>query len=145
MRGRLDLAVTKGCDGVDPDNMDGFTNATGFPLTQIDQVSYDRWMANSAHNRGLSVGLKNTGDLASQLVAYFDFELNEQCWEYDECDQLVPFISAGKPVFNIEYPGSLAAANTAKPDVCTQANDADMRTLLLPLDLDGSWRVSCDD
>jgi len=144
MRGRLDLAVSKGCDGVDPDNMDGFANASGFPLTQTDQIAYDRWMANAAHLRDLTVGLKNTGDLAGQLVAYFDFELNEQCWEYQECDQLAPFTDAGKPIFNIEYPGSLTQANSAKADLCSQAHGANTRTLLLPLELDGSWRVACD-
>ena len=30
---RLDAAVKKGCDAVEPDNVDGYTNAPGFPLT----------------------------------------------------------------------------------------------------------------
>src|SRR5262249_26019023 len=37
MRARLDRAVTKRCDGVEPDNVDGFANNTGFPLTAADQ------------------------------------------------------------------------------------------------------------
>ncbi|MDN3647529.1 endo alpha-1,4 polygalactosaminidase [Reinekea marina] len=28
---------------------------------------------------------------------YFDFAVNEQCFEYDECNLLKPFISREKP------------------------------------------------
>ena len=59
MQARLDLAVDKGCDGVEPDNVDGYNNKTGFPLTGNDQLTYNRWLADQAHARGLSVGLKN--------------------------------------------------------------------------------------
>ncbi|HTL13380.1 MAG TPA: endo alpha-1,4 polygalactosaminidase, partial [Bdellovibrionota bacterium] len=34
---RLDKAVSRGCDGVDPDNVNGYTNDTGFSLTATDQ------------------------------------------------------------------------------------------------------------
>ncbi len=57
---RLDLAVTKGCDGVEPDNMDGYANDSGFPLTAEDQLTFNRFIANEAHRRGLAVGLKTT-------------------------------------------------------------------------------------
>ena len=33
MSARLDLAVQKNCDGVEPDNVDAYENETGFPLT----------------------------------------------------------------------------------------------------------------
>ncbi len=33
MLARLDLAHIKGCDGVEPDNVDGYTNNSGFNLT----------------------------------------------------------------------------------------------------------------
>jgi endo-alpha-1,4-polygalactosaminidase (GH114 family) len=144
MRGRLDLAVDKHCDGVDPDNMDGWLQDSGFPLTAADQRAYNRWIANQAHLRGLTVGLKNAGDQVPELVDYFDFELNEQCHEYDECEQLAPFTAAGKPVFNIEYPGDEADAEAAAASICPAAQAADLRTLLLPYELDGSWRVACD-
>ncbi len=41
MEARLDLAVQKGCDGVDPDNVNGYTNPTGFPLSAEDQKRYN--------------------------------------------------------------------------------------------------------
>lgn len=59
---RLDLAVAKGCDGVEPDNMDGYLQGSGFPLTAADQLDFNIVIAEAAHQRGLSVGLKNDLD-----------------------------------------------------------------------------------
>ena len=42
-------------------------------------------------------------DQIPDLLPYFDWALNEQCFEYDECETLLPFIEAGKPVFHVEY------------------------------------------
>lgn len=52
---RLDVAVYKGCDGVEPDNVDGYTNNTGFILTAEDQLMYNRFLADEAHERGLLI------------------------------------------------------------------------------------------
>jgi hypothetical protein len=146
MLARLDLAKEKGCEGVEPDNVDGFANETGFPLSERDQLAFNRFLANEAHDRGLAVGLKNDGDQASDLVDYFDFELNEQCHEYDECGDLAVFPSKGKPVFNAEYTeaDTAEAAQALAVTVCPAALAANLRTLILPWDLDDSFRVSCD-
>ena len=64
---RLDLAVARGCDGVEPDNVDGYANSTGFPLTAAEQRRYNTWLAERAHERGLSVGLKNDLDQVPAL------------------------------------------------------------------------------
>jgi hypothetical protein len=103
MEERLDLAVTKGCDGVEPDNVDGFENNTGFPLTAADQAAFNTWLAGIAHDRGLSIGLKNDLTQVPDLVTYFDWALNEQCFEFEECESLLPFIDDGKAVFGVEY------------------------------------------
>ncbi|HET8903218.1 MAG TPA: endo alpha-1,4 polygalactosaminidase [Saccharospirillum sp.] len=144
MQERLDLARDKGCDGVEPDNMDGYLNDPGFNFTASDQLAYNRFIANEAHKRGLSVGLKNDLDQVEALVDYFDFSVNEQCFEYDECGLLKPFIDAGKPVLNAEYPADdwLDDANEID-QLCNQANALQFSTLILPLDLDDSSRHSC--
>ncbi len=49
MNQRLDLAVQKGCDGVEPDNVDGFANNSGFDLSATDQLAFNRRIANAAH------------------------------------------------------------------------------------------------
>ncbi len=144
MQERLDLARDKGCDGVEPDNMDGYLNDPGFNFTASDQLAYNRFIANEAHKRDLSVGLKNDLDQVEALVDYFDFSVNEQCFEYDECGLLAPFIDAGKPVLNAEYPADdwLDDANEIN-QLCNQANALQFSTLVLPLDLDDSSRHSC--
>ncbi|MET0028921.1 MAG: endo alpha-1,4 polygalactosaminidase [Candidatus Thiodiazotropha sp.] len=135
LQARLDLAVSKQCDGVDPDNVDGFTNATGFPLSYQDQITFNAWLANEAHLRGLSVGLKNDLEQIQDLVDDFDWTVNEQCFQYRECDMLLPFIRAGKAVFGIEYKGDPAV-------YCPEANRLGLDTLTKNLDLD-AWRESC--
>ena len=39
LRARIDACRAKGFDGVDPDNLNGFENDTGFPLTATDQLT----------------------------------------------------------------------------------------------------------
>ncbi len=103
MESRMDVCKAKGFDAVDPDNVDGYDNATGFPLSYSDQLAYNRFLAKAAHDRGMAIGLKNDVGQVNDLAPGFDFEVNEQCFEYKECSLLSPFIHAGKPVFNIEY------------------------------------------
>ncbi|MGB3951700.1 MAG: endo alpha-1,4 polygalactosaminidase, partial [Solirubrobacterales bacterium] len=59
MEARIDACKAKGFAAIDPDNVDGFDNDTGFPLTAADQEKFNRFLAAAAHARGLSVGLKN--------------------------------------------------------------------------------------
>ncbi|MEZ0164198.1 endo alpha-1,4 polygalactosaminidase [Kineococcus sp. LSe6-4] len=100
---RLDVCRAKGFDAVEPDNVDAYTNRSGFPLTAQDQLRFNRWIARAAHERGLAVGLKNDVGQAAELVDDFDFAVNEQCRRYEECDALQPFVAAGKAVFHVEY------------------------------------------
>jgi hypothetical protein len=135
MQARLDMCKTKGFDGVEFDNVDGYTNNTGFLLTANDQLTYNTWLALEAHLRGMSAGLKNDLDQVPQLLPYFDWALDEQCFQYAECDQLTPFISAGKAVFEVEY--TLNASQ-----FCPQANALNFNSLLKNLALDAP-RTAC--
>lgn len=103
MTARLDMARSKGCDAVDPDNVDGYIQNSGFAITGAHQITYNRFLADEAHKRGLAIGLKNDVDQVVQLEPYFDFAVNEECYKYNECRTLLPFIKAGKPVLHIEY------------------------------------------
>lgn len=141
---RLDTAVSRGCDGVDPDNMDGYSNDSGFDLTAADQLLFNAQIANAAHDRGLSVGLKNDLEQIEVLVEYFDFAVNEQCYEFDECDLLQPFLSADKAVFNIEYDDSYVDDESSRNEICAASQSSGMSTLVMPLDLDDSFRLPCD-
>lgn len=137
MESRLDLAQAKGCDGVEPDNIDGYTNDTGFPLTAADQLTYNNWLATEAHERNLSIGLKNDVDQINELVGAFDWALNEECYQYNECDVYQPFIAANKPVFGVEYIGEASS-------FCPQANASGYSWLKKNINLD-AWRYGCED
>lgn len=93
----------KGFDAVEPDNVDGYANDTGFALTAADQLAFNRFVAREAHRNGLGVGLKNDLDQIGKLVADFDFAVSEQCAEFNECALLEPFVVAGKAVLHVEY------------------------------------------
>jgi hypothetical protein len=139
VRARLDLAKQKGCDAVEPDNMNGYSTEThepsGFPLTYDDQLKYNRFVAAEAHARGMAVALKNDLFQVKDLVADFDFSVNEQCFEYDECNYLVPFIAAGKPVFQAEYGLPLTK-------FCDEANRLKFSSIRKKEKLD-AWRQAC--
>jgi hypothetical protein len=145
MAARLDYAASRGCDGVEPDNMDGYANKNGLGLTAADQLDYNRFLAAEAHRRGLGVGLKNDLDQVRALVDSFDFAVNEQCAQYRECGMLKPFSDAGKPVFNAEYQGKYRNnTNGARDTLCAASRAANIRTLVLPLKLNDAFRYSCD-
>jgi hypothetical protein len=122
------MCKDKGFDAVEPDNIDGYANVTGFPLTAADQLAYNEWIATTVHSMGMSVALKNDLDQVSDLVSHYDFALNEQCFEFGECDKLTPFITANKAVFEVEY-----TLTTAQ--FCTQANAMNFNSLKKDLDL----------
>jgi hypothetical protein len=103
LRARIDACRAKGFDGVDPDNLNGFENKTGFPLTADDQLRFNTWLANEVHARGLSIGLKNDGTQAGVLARYFDWVIVEECIEQRNCREYAPFTRAGKAIFAIEY------------------------------------------
>ncbi len=144
MAARMDLAKSKGCDGVEPDNVDGYDNSNGFGLTANDQIDYNTFLAQSAHDRGLAVGLKNDVEQVAALEPYFDFCVNEECHDYDECDVLASFISHNKPVFNAEYASKYKTTATLN-SLCTDAKNRQFQTLYLPLNLDDSFRYSCSE
>jgi hypothetical protein len=135
MRARVRMCARKHFDAIEFDNVDGYENATGFPLTGAEQLRYDVFLANAAHRRGMSVLLKNDLDQIPKLLRYFDGALNEQCFQYRECGALRRFVRAGKPVFNVEY--KLAASA-----FCPKANARNFNSLKKRLSLD-AWRVPC--
>ena len=136
MTARLDLARAKQCDAVEPDNVDGYANDSGFQVSSAEQSRYNRWLADLAHTRGLAVGLKNDTDQIPDLINNFDFAVNEQCFEYKECDKLLPFTEANKAVFGVEY--------KLKPEqFCAEAKRLRLSWLKMDLELAGG-RIGCD-
>lgn len=143
MQERIKLAKEKGCDAVDPDNVDGFQNKTGFDLTADDQLSFNRFLADTAHASGLKIGLKNDLTQITQLEPFFDFAVNEQCHAYQECDWLKPFQKSNKLIINIEYDPKLIPSAQAKSKLCEDSRSRGMQTKVLTLALDGETLMSC--
>ncbi len=154
MVNRMDMAVALGCDGVELDNVDGWIPSaqSGFSFTLDDQKQFVKVLANEAHKRDLSVALKNNVELIEELADYFDLVINEECFEYNECDGYRPMIEKGKPVFNAEYKVFDAEGTALLPvidypaeraAICAVSLEYGFQTLFLPLSLDGSFRLSC--
>jgi hypothetical protein len=129
---RLDIAVSKGCDGIEPDlddTYDGYD--TGFPLTQDDQLAFNRAVADAAHARGLSIGLKNgaspDGSFERAMAQFTDWALNEECNAFDECAGYSVFIDQNKAVFQVEY---MEPNGTRASDFCPSDNSANFDGLL---------------
>ncbi|HET7122196.1 MAG TPA: endo alpha-1,4 polygalactosaminidase [Solirubrobacterales bacterium] len=103
LRRRIALCARKGFDAVEPDNLAGWENPTGFAIGPAAQLRFNRWIAREVHRRGMAVGLKNDGAQVGELVGEFDFAIVEQCFQYEECGLYRPFVEAGKAVFEAEY------------------------------------------
>jgi hypothetical protein len=132
---RFKMCKDKGFDAVEPDNVDAFSNSSGFPLTAADQLAFNRRVADLAHRAGLGVGLKNDVEQAAALAPAFDFAVNEECARYDECDALSVFPAAGKPVFHVEYDGSTGS-------FCARTKALRFSSMKKKLELD-AWRETC--
>lgn len=132
---RLRDCANKGFDGVEPDNVDGYVNRTGFAISAADQLRFDRWVAGAAHRVGLAVGLKNDLGQTRALASDFDFAVVEQCFQFSECSRLRPFVRAAKPVFEAEY--ELPPAR-----FCAQARHLGLSAMRKRVGL-GSYRVGC--
>lgn len=133
LQARTDRVAAAGFDGIEYDIMDAFAQGrrvTGWRISAETQLAYNIALAEMAHADGLSVALKNDGLQIPELLPYFDFAVNEQCFQYDECDgggYPAPgwraFVRAGKAVFEAEY-------RLDPKDFCRTANRWDFNSIL---------------
>ena len=151
MTQRIDMAVTKGCDGIDPDNVDIYTNANGIipKLTAADGASYVNYLADYAKSKGLSVGLKNAPEIINSVISNMQWAVVEECHTEGNCASYQPFIAAGKPVFNVEYPTKSdkvqsKVLSSKLPKYCADSTNISksFSIILKKLDLD-SWIQFC--
>jgi hypothetical protein len=164
MKKRIDLAAEKGCDAIDPDNVDGFSNGNSFSLSQQDSITYVRTLANYAHSLGMSTGLKNAQDILPSVMDVVQFAVNEECaMSSGDCDPYTALTDAGKPVFHIEYASKYTikdgkaiissteasglSSDALKAKLCLKSNSqfsSTFSTTIKILSLDG-WVLYCDD
>ena len=115
MRARLDKCKSKGFHAVEIDNVDAHNYesrdengevvniGTNFKMTLDESIAYVRWLADEAHSRGLSIGLKNAEEMVPDVVDDVDWMLVEDCYYDSWCQYATGFIDANKPVFMAEY------------------------------------------
>ena len=130
MQARIKMCKDKGFDSIEPDEMVDYSNRSGFKLTYQDQLTYNRGIAAIAHSYGISIALKDDPEQAADLVDDFDWMLDEQCYQYDECALLTPFSDREKAVFDVEY-------NVPNSSFCADANARKIVAMRMPLNLDG--------
>jgi len=138
MGARMDMCKQKGFDAIEPDNMDGYTNRTGFKLTAADQLRYNRWLAQAAHERGLAIAMKNDEDQVNALVSDYDFAITEDCFDQGWCNRMSSFVQQGKAVLAAEYTDTGARLEK----FCPRARNLNFDAILKKRNL-GAWRRAC--
>jgi hypothetical protein len=126
------MCAEKGFDAVEPDIDDSYTDDTGFPLSQADEISFDTTIANYAHHLGLAIALKN-GDsfsFAQAMRPAVDFVIDEQCFQYGTCASFADYPSSGRAVFEVEY-------DLPTSRFCAPANRMGFNAMRLDVALDG--------
>ncbi|CZT15642.1 related to endo alpha-1,4 polygalactosaminidase precusor [Ramularia collo-cygni] len=150
MRRRIEEAAGKGCGGVDADNIDGYSNDSGFDLTADDAVDFVRFLAHTTHEAGMAFGLKNGGDIVERVVDVVEWCVQEECVRYGECGLYRAVIEAGKPVFHIEYVDGGGEGKSHDDgdeekfveEACKGEGTEGFSTLVKKLSLDG-WTRTC--
>jgi hypothetical protein len=139
MAHRLELCKKKGFDGVDPDNLDGYQNKTGFRLTYKEQLAYDTWVAQAAHDRGLTADQKGDNSQVKDLVKVYDFAVVEQCYAQGWCNQFAVYTGMSRLVVDVEYGLSKGRfLNKTCPDTARYDETAILKRLQLT-----AWIVTC--
>lgn len=127
---RVDLAASKGCNAIEPDNVgefshfsfsmntlsyvsrtDVYSNDNGFTpeIVPGDTVAYLHKVSAYARSKGMSVGIKNCIEILGDIFDDVDFAISEECVQYQNCTAYSNFTTAprpnteAKPVFEVEY------------------------------------------
>lgn len=91
--------------------------------------------------------MKNGAKILSQVLDLIQWNVVEQCLQYDECGDYEPVIAAGKPVFLIEYPTTderpSYVSDEKKEEICSNTGiPRGVSTVLKNMNLD-EWIVQC--
>ena len=140
MWGRLQLAKSIGCDGIEGDQNNNYGNDTTFTTSEAISLRWYREVYYQIHSRNMTAISKNGIELTSQQIteptniSYCavgskmcipDGILNEECQQYSECDSLNPATTKGIWVGQVEYRGTATT-------ICGPANTAKRMTMRKP-------------
>lgn len=153
MKARMKMCKDKGFDAIEPDEIDGWENDTGFAITYQDQLNYNKALARWAHELGMSIGQKGDIIQTRDLVNDFDWTLNEECFQYHECtnpydptlDRHFPglqlYVQQNKAVFIAEYKDF---TDTRWANICATSTNRRFNTTRFRLGLpNNAGRLPC--
>lgn len=104
-------------------------------VTAADPLGYNRFIARLAHDRAMSVGLKNDLGQIPSLLTDLDLAVSEECAQFHECHLLSAFVKAGKAVLHVEY-------KLRRERFCAETKALGFSSMRKRLPL-GPWRQPC--
>ena len=144
---RFDLAAEIGCDGIDPDKSHVAMSDPGWTMEAAEQTSWLEELADQAHQRELSIGMRNGHTLPGQVDALaddFDWMMVERCGEFQDCDLVRPFINLQRAVFAIDYQTNVDGDSQLEAVVCSRQQGAMITDGLVKDDaLSSAFRAPC--
>jgi hypothetical protein len=143
---RIAMCAQKGFDAIEPDIDDSYTDATGFSISESQNIAYLATLSDYAHSLGLAWGLKNGGDggdppsFVAGVLPHADFAVVEEPFYLQTIAYFEPaFSGAGKALFVAEYTNHTASSSTFCPQAIADATNA----ALFDVALDGMTRDPC--
>lgn len=137
LRNRFQMCKDKGFDAIEPDNLQNDENAGG-KITLQQQIDFNGWIADLAHDIGIAILQKNGPDkvllkdrTGKMMVEKFDGILNEECQQYNECAPLSEYPKRGKLALNVEYKKGLTVD-------CATSDRLQMNSIKKDLNLTGA-------
>ncbi len=140
MQKRFDMIARKGFDGIEPDNIDIYTedsdgnNGTGFHISLADAKKYADFLIEEAHKRHLSIGQKNAPELTEAYGDLFDWAILEDPFYEKYASVFKIYTEHDKAVFALSY-----LDNTTKEkflnNYCNQATVLGYTAILKDRDL----------
>jgi len=103
MQARFQKCKDMGFAAIEPDNMDVYTNNSGFAITKADTINYVLKLADIAHGMGLEIAQKNVPELTPLLVSSLDFAITESCYQDGWCNAVTGYTAQGKDILDAEY------------------------------------------
>eukprot|EP00833_Pecoramyces_ruminatium_P015374 jgi/Orpsp1_1/1189406/evm.model.d7180000071834.1 len=130
IKNRMKVAVSKNCDGIEVDNLDAYqmdeVKKWKKPITKEETITFVKWLGTTAHSLGISIGLKNVPGILNEVSNYYDFAINEDCVNHNECYLYNNFLKSGKAVFGVTYNG----LEKNKKDLCNNLSGLGMSMII---------------
>ncbi|AMQ01847.1 hypothetical protein AY601_5033 [Pedobacter cryoconitis] len=141
LNSRIDRIISKGFDAIEPDNLDSYSNETGFDISINDTKLYCDFLIKLAHDKGLGIGQKNVPELSAEYSKKFDWVLTEDAFDQKWENDVKPYIAQNKPVFAVEYTDR-TSQSTFTNTICPKAKNLKYSAILKKRELN-KWVFTC--